>query len=64
MFMNFLRLVADINGGGVQPMAALSHSAMDAYIDRRAMEEIERALMSGADGEGEAGHVGIIKANN
>jgi len=53
MFKNFLRFVVEDNPGtnGTQT-AAVSNTSMDLYIDRRAMEEIERALMAGANSDG------------
>jgi hypothetical protein len=47
MFRNFMRFVVAVNDGAgeTQPVAAaLSNATAYAYIDRRAVEAIERAL--------------------
>jgi len=53
MFQNFLRFVVTDNPGtsGTQTAVVFSNTSMDLYIDRRAMEEIERALTANGDGE-------------
>jgi hypothetical protein len=55
MFRNFMRFVVNDNfdTNRTQTAAAQINNTMDLYIDRRAMEEIERALLVDADGESE-----------